>query len=107
MVAAINRYWKRRISQHIGILLATTAGTAIFWALFSDRRDLISHLSIATAYPTLFLTAAALFVGPWNVLRRPGSTGTNARGYLERVDLIVDLIEETETAAVTPGHCRQ
>jgi sulfoxide reductase heme-binding subunit YedZ len=37
--------------------------------LFSVRRDLISHLSIATAYPALFLTAAAILLGPWNVLR--------------------------------------
>lgn len=37
--------------------------------MFSDRRDLISHASIATAYPALFLTAAAVLLGPWNVLR--------------------------------------
>jgi sulfoxide reductase heme-binding subunit YedZ len=43
---------------------------AVFWRLFAARRDVISHLSIATAYPALFLTAAALLVGPWNVLRR-------------------------------------
>jgi methionine sulfoxide reductase heme-binding subunit len=64
------RYWKRRIIQHVVILLVTSAGTAIFWTLFPNRRDLISRLSIATAYPALFLTAAALLAGPWNVLRR-------------------------------------
>ena len=37
--------------------------------MFSDRRDLISHASIATAYPALFLTSAAVLLGPWNVLR--------------------------------------
>jgi sulfoxide reductase heme-binding subunit YedZ len=62
-------YWQRRITRHLGIALATLAWTAIFWQLFSARRDLISHLSIATSYPALFLTAAAIFLGPWNVLR--------------------------------------
>lgn len=42
---------------------------AVFWKLFSARRDLISHFSIVTAYPALFLTALAVFLGPWNVLR--------------------------------------
>ncbi len=69
MVTTRNRYWKERITRHVVIFFATLAGTAIFWTLFSDRRDLISHLSIATAYPALFLTAGALLVGPWNLLR--------------------------------------
>jgi len=51
------------------IALADIAGVALFWELFSVRRDVISRLSIATAYPALFLTAAAMSVGPWNVLR--------------------------------------
>jgi sulfoxide reductase heme-binding subunit YedZ len=46
------------------------AFTALFWRLFSERRDLISHISIATAYPALFLTGLAVVLGPWNVLRR-------------------------------------
>jgi sulfoxide reductase heme-binding subunit YedZ len=62
-------YWQCRIIRHLGIALAALAWTAIFWQLFSARRDLISHLSIATAYPALFLTAAVIFLGPWNVLR--------------------------------------
>ncbi len=51
------------------IALANIACAALFWELFSIRRDVISRLSIATAYPALFLTAAALSIGPWNVLR--------------------------------------
>jgi sulfoxide reductase heme-binding subunit YedZ len=51
------------------IAFATLANTALFWWLFSARRDLISHLSIATAYPAFFLTGAAIFLGPWNVIR--------------------------------------
>src|SRR5438067_13039993 len=62
-------YWRRRIFRHAMIGLATLAQTALFWKLFSIRTDLISHLSIATAYPALLLTATALVVGPWNVLR--------------------------------------
>jgi sulfoxide reductase heme-binding subunit YedZ len=63
-------YWQRRVARHLIIAAATFACTALFWQLFSVRRDLISHLSIATAYPALFLTAAAVLLGPWNVLRR-------------------------------------
>jgi methionine sulfoxide reductase heme-binding subunit len=70
MITTRHRYWKRRITRHVLILLTTSGGTAIFWTLFPDRRDLISRLSIATAYPALFLTASALLAGPWNVLRR-------------------------------------
>jgi sulfoxide reductase heme-binding subunit YedZ len=51
------------------IALANIACVALFWELFSIRRDLISRFSIATAYPALFITAAAVSIGPWNVLR--------------------------------------
>jgi methionine sulfoxide reductase heme-binding subunit len=63
-------YWQRRIVRHLTIAFITLAGTALFWRLFSARRDLISHFSIATAYPALSLTAAAVLLGPWNVLLR-------------------------------------
>jgi len=53
----------------VAIALATIACVAIFWELFSIRGDVISRLSVATAYPALFLTAAAVSIGPWNVLR--------------------------------------
>lgn len=62
-------YWQRRTARHWSIAFATLASTALFWWLFSARRDLISHLSIATAYPALFLTGAAILLGPWNVIR--------------------------------------
>jgi sulfoxide reductase heme-binding subunit YedZ len=54
----------------LALAASTFACTSLFWALFSARRDLISHISIATAYPALLLTAIAVFLGPWNVLRR-------------------------------------
>lgn len=63
-------YWRRRIVTHLLIAITTFACTAVFWALFAARRDYIGHISIATAYPALFLTAVALLLGPWNVLRR-------------------------------------
>jgi sulfoxide reductase heme-binding subunit YedZ len=63
-------YWRRRIVTHLILALTTFAFTALFWRLFSERRDLISHISIATAYPALFLTGVAVVLGPWNVLRR-------------------------------------
>jgi sulfoxide reductase heme-binding subunit YedZ len=62
-------YWQRRLARHLLIALSTLACSALFWRLFAVRKDLISHISIATAYPALFLTAAAVVLGPWNVLR--------------------------------------
>lgn len=59
------------------------ASAALFWRLFGSRRDLISHISIVTAYPALFLTAAAVLLGPWNVLRR----STNPVSFDLRRDL--------------------
>jgi methionine sulfoxide reductase heme-binding subunit len=80
MAVAIDRYWKRRIRQHGIILLATASGALIFWMLFSDRRDVISRFSVATAYPALFLAAAALLIGPWNVLtNRPNPVSFDLR----------------------------
>jgi methionine sulfoxide reductase heme-binding subunit len=63
-------YVQRRMVTHVILASMSLVCTAVFWRLFSDRRDLISHISIATAYPALFLTAVAVFLGPWNVLRR-------------------------------------
>ena len=63
-------YWQRRIARHLLIALCTLLCTALFWELFAVRRDLISRLSVATAYPALFLTVFAMALGPWNVLRR-------------------------------------
>jgi methionine sulfoxide reductase heme-binding subunit len=65
----LSSYWQRRIVRHLTIALTTSACTVIFWQLFSARRDLISHLNIATAYRALFLTGVAVLLGPWNVLR--------------------------------------
>jgi sulfoxide reductase heme-binding subunit YedZ len=61
-------YWGWRIARHLTIALTALSCTALFWELFSVRRDLISHLSIATAYPALLLAAVAVLLGPWNVL---------------------------------------
>lgn len=73
-------YWRRRIATHFALALTTLACTALFWRLFSVRRDLISHISIATAYPALFLTAVAILFGPWNVLRgRPNPLSFDLR----------------------------
>ena len=61
-------YWRRRFARHVMIAFATGGCVAVFWKLFSARHDLISHVSIATAYPALVLTSVALVLGPWNVL---------------------------------------
>jgi sulfoxide reductase heme-binding subunit YedZ len=80
MFISVSRYWRRRILQHTTIGFATFVCAALFWQLFAVRRDLISHLSIATAYPALFLMAAAVLLGPWNVLRgRPNPVSSDLR----------------------------
>src|SRR5437868_3026932 len=65
----IPSYWRERIARNVAIAIAVLVCTALFWDLFSVRRDTISRLSIATAYPALFLMAVAILLGPWNVLR--------------------------------------
>jgi len=60
----------RRIVRNLIIGICVLGCTALFWQLFSQRRDIVSRLSIATAYPALLLTTIALLLGPWNVLRR-------------------------------------
>jgi len=73
-------YWQGRIVRHLTIALTALSSTALFWALFSVRRDVISHLSIATAYPALLFTAGAVLLGPCNVLRgRPNPVSSDLR----------------------------
>lgn len=80
VIVISNSYWRRRFYRHAAILLFTLGATALFWILLRDRRDLISHFSIATAYPALFLTAAALLLGPLNVLtKRPNPISFDLR----------------------------
>jgi hypothetical protein len=42
----------------VTIVLTTAAVTAFFLKLFAARQDVISHLSIATAYPALLLNGS-------------------------------------------------
>ena len=60
---------RRRLLQHLLLGFGSVALTVIFMHLF-PKRDLISRLSIGTAYPALFLTAITLLLGPFNVLLR-------------------------------------
>jgi sulfoxide reductase heme-binding subunit YedZ len=63
----LNNRLRRRLLNHILIGVQSVALTVIFIHFF-PKRDFISQLSIGTAYPALFLTAAALLLGPLNVL---------------------------------------
>jgi len=63
----LNNRLRRRLFNHILMSVGSLALTVIFMHFF-PKRDFISRLSIGTAYPALFLTAAALLLGPLNVL---------------------------------------
>jgi sulfoxide reductase heme-binding subunit YedZ len=59
---------QRRLLHHV-LLGIAFAGSTVAVMQFFPRRDLISAVSIGTAYSGLFLLAATLLVGPWNTLR--------------------------------------
>src|SRR5436190_8588343 len=63
----LNNRTRRRLLHHILLGLGSVTLTVIFMQLF-PKRDFISRLSIGTAYPALILIAAALLLGPLNVL---------------------------------------
>jgi len=63
----LNNRLRRRLFHHILIGVGSVALTVIFMHFF-PKRDFISQLSIGTSYAALFLTAAALLLGPLNVL---------------------------------------
>lgn len=61
--------YRLRLFHHLWLGTSFVALSIVFMHLF-PKRDIISQLSIGTAYPALFLIAAALLLGPLNVLRR-------------------------------------
>jgi len=63
----LNNRFRRRLVNHVIIGVGTVALIIVFMRLF-PKRDFISQVSIGTAYPALFLTAAAMLLGPFNVL---------------------------------------
>jgi len=75
----LSRRLKRRLLHHSLLCAASVALTWIFMRLFAHR-DLISRVSIGTAYPALLLTSAAIMAGPINVLlRRPNPVSFDLR----------------------------
>ena len=75
----VNNRLRRRFLYHVLIGIGSVALTFVFMRLF-PKRDLISEVSIGTAYPALFLTAAALLLGPLNVLwRKPNPVSFDLR----------------------------
>lgn len=79
MFTSTNPRLTRRLLHHTFIGGASLALTLLFMHLF-PQRDLISRLSIGTAYPALLLTAAALLLGPINVLwRKPNPVSFDLR----------------------------
>jgi sulfoxide reductase heme-binding subunit YedZ len=75
----LNNRLRNRLLHHILIGVASVVLTVVFMRLF-PKRDFISQISIGTAYPALFLTAAALLLGPFNVLlRKPNPVSFDLR----------------------------
>src|SRR6267143_2946609 len=70
---------RRRLLHHIPTGGVSLGLTFIFMHFF-PKRDFVSQVSIGTAYPALFLTAAALLLGPVNVLwRKPNPASFDLR----------------------------
>ena len=75
----LNSRLRRRLFHHILIGVGSVALTILFMHFF-QKRDFISRASIGTAYPAMFLTAAALLLGPLNVLwRKPNPVSFDLR----------------------------
>ena len=66
---ALNSRLRRRLLHSIVIGVGSSALTIVFMHLL-PKRDFVSQVSIGTAYRALFLAAAALLLGPLNVLWR-------------------------------------
>ena len=59
---------RQRLVYHILLSVVTVGVSVLFMRLF-PHRDLVSRVSIGTAYAALFLMTATLLLGPLNVLR--------------------------------------
>ncbi len=62
-----NRF-QRRLIYHILLAVGSVGLSVLFMHLF-PHRDLVSRVSIGTAYAALFLVTTTLLLGPLNVLR--------------------------------------
>jgi methionine sulfoxide reductase heme-binding subunit len=60
---------RQRLTYHILLSVGSVGLTVLFMRLFPER-DLVSGLSIGTAYAALFITTVTLLLGPFNVLRK-------------------------------------
>ena len=75
----LNNRLRRRLFHHMLIGVGSVALTILFMHFF-PKRDFTSQASIGTAYAALFLTAAALLLGPLNVLwRKPNPVSFDLR----------------------------
>jgi sulfoxide reductase heme-binding subunit YedZ len=62
-------YWIRRSKRHVTLAVGAIAITCAAYAA-TPPPDIRHRLSMATAYAGLIFLALALWIGPWNVLRR-------------------------------------
>lgn len=70
---------RHRLLHHILMGIGSVAMTVIFMQFF-PKRDLVSQVSIGTAYAALLFTAAALLLGPYQVLwRKPNPVSFDLR----------------------------
>src|ERR1700686_1103680 len=61
--------FQRRLIHHVLLGVGSVGLSVLFMRLF-PHRDLVSRVSIGTAYAALFLVTATLLLGPLNVLRK-------------------------------------
>jgi len=72
-------YWERRLVRHVLIGLASLCVGLLIWT-WSPHRSRVEAISFATAYAGLAMLAAALVLGPLNLLRqRPNPVSTDLR----------------------------
>ena len=62
------RLCRRLLKHHLPLLILSGVSVATLY-FTRPYRDVLSKASFATAYPAVFLLAATLMIGPWNLLR--------------------------------------
>lgn len=86
------RFQKRLLRHHLPLFFASL-GSVLLILAFYESPDLISNISISTAYPGLALLAATLIISPLQkILSRPNPVSTDFRRDLGFWAAVVSLV---------------